>query len=83
MRLAKGMRIAQLNVASNRQAVSSPRLLQVNGQVANLCVRIELLHRHRVHDVGTLIPDVSLFNFEVHEPAQLGGPLHPGLERVY
>jgi hypothetical protein len=63
-------------------ASASPRLLQINGQVANLCVSVELEHRHRVHDVGTLIPDVSLFEFEVHQLGQLGDPLHRGLERV-
>jgi hypothetical protein len=30
--------------------------------VADLCVSGELEHRHRVHDVGTSISDVSLFD---------------------
>jgi hypothetical protein len=30
--------------------------------VADLCVSGALEHRHRVHDVGTLISDVSLFD---------------------
>jgi hypothetical protein len=47
-------------------AVPLPRLLQVDAEAANLCVSVELEHRHRVHEVGTLISDVSLFNFEVH-----------------
>lgn len=75
-----GMRFAQ--VMQQPGAIASPRLLEVNGQVANLCVGIELEHRHRVHDVSTLISDVALFDFEVHQFGQLGDPLHRGLERV-
>jgi hypothetical protein len=48
-----------LGFKAERQAVSSPRLLQVDGQVANLCVSVELEHCHRVHAVGTAIADVD------------------------
>ena len=73
-----------LTIWGNRSARTKlpASLLKVNGQVADLCFSVELEHHHRVHDVGTLISDMSLFDFEVHQLGQLGDPLHRGLERV-